>query len=211
MRDFACFGIQNTTGDCDILHEMKVYDQTQINDIAHEIELGKVVALPTETVYGLAVLADDIEAIKKLSVLKRRAENKKYALMLDSPEQIPNFAKVDEFAKEFISKYLPGELTLVLPKNSDYKNTYFADSSTIGIRIPNDDFLRQVLAKSGPVLVTSANISGEPPCLTSQEVMEKLPEVDVIVEGKAGNHPPTTVTELKNCQIIIHRQGSLKI
>lgn len=190
---------------------MKNYEKTQIIEIAKEIKSGKIVALPTETVFGLAVLADDTEAIDKLDALKERKKDKKYALMLGSTIDVSNYAQIDKLAKKIIEKHLPGELTLVLPKNQNYKNEYYKHSETIGIRVPNDDFLQKLIKITGPIIVTSANTSGEKPYLNSVEIKKYMPNVNVLVAGKAGNHPPTAVIELRNGETIVHRKGALEI
>lgn len=190
---------------------MKTYDKTQVNEIAKGIKSGKVVALPTETVFGLAVLADDIDATDRLDQLKQRKEGKIYSLMLGSVNNICKFAIISETAKRLIEKYLPGELTIVLPKNPDYINEYFIDSSTIGIRVPDDGFLKKLIEMTGPIIMTSANISGKEASLNSSEVKKKIPMVDVVVDGEAGGRLPTTVVKIVGDEIITLRKGALLV
>ena len=190
---------------------MKTYSKKQIDEVANELKSGKIVALPTETVYGLAVTANSINAIKNLSLLKNRQANKIYALMLADVKQMPDFVVVDKFAQKIIREYLPDALTVILPKSQSCKNEYFNNYSTIGVRVPDDDFLQRLSAESGPIIITSANMSGETPCQTSDEVIKKMPKVDVVVKGKAGDCLPTTVVELKNGKIIVHRKGELEL
>ena len=197
---------------------MKIYQQEQIEEIVAEVKRGAVVAVPTETIYGLAVKFDDMRAIAKLNKIKGGRGNKPYALMLAGVDDIWQFAQKTEFAEGFVKKYLPGELTVVLPKNETWKNEYFDQFDTIGIRVPGapgeqslTGWLSELISAVGPLIVTSANRSGEEPALDHSEVANQLPEVDFVVAGAAGGSPPSTVVEVKNDEIKILRQGALKI
>lgn len=190
---------------------MKIYEKFQVDEIAEAIKDGQVVALPTETVYGLAVLADNVQAINKLDLIKQRKHGKKYALMLAGVERVSEYGLMDSAASNVVEEYLPGELTLVLPKNPNYENDYFDNYSTIGIRVPDDDFLQKLIRVTGPIIVTSANISGEEPCLRSFEIMKNMPDVDVCVAGQAGGHPPTTVATIHDGKLVVLRRGGMSL
>ncbi|MBR5669557.1 threonylcarbamoyl-AMP synthase [Candidatus Saccharibacteria bacterium] len=158
---------------------------------------GGILAVPTETVYGLAVRYDDDIAIKKLMGLKDRAINsgKVLTMMVANVSEIPNFAIVTREQMSFARRYFPGELTLILKKNPDFKNPYFDNFDTIGIRIPAHGYMLSLLKKTGPLLVTSANLRGEAPCKSADEAKERLPMLDGIVTGKAGGSLPSTIID----------------
>lgn len=189
--------------------------QDQLNKAAFNLKSGVVTAIPTETVYGLAVKFDRLDAIAELLRIKDREakdDDKVLTLMVSSVEDISKYALVSPLAAKIAKKYFPGELTLVLPKSPKFRHGYFNNYSTIGIRIPNYEYTLNLLKLSGPLLVTSANLRGEVPCTDSQEVEEFLPEVGAIVEGKAGGDPPSTVVSiLDDDNVKIIRQGRLKI
>jgi len=169
--------------------------------------------VPTETVYGLAVAYDNEKAIEKLMKLKDRAPDsgKKLPLMLADSSQIGKFAIETDMSKKISGKYFPGELTLEYQKNPNFKNIYYDNFTRFGIRIPNHDFMLRLLKKTGPLMVTSANLRGEIPAQTSDDVIKNLPEIDATVIGVSGGHPPSTVAEIVGDKIKIHRQGSLII
>jgi L-threonylcarbamoyladenylate synthase len=192
---------------------MKKLRQDQLGEIVKELENGRVVAVPTETVYGLAVKFDDAAAIDKLAEMKQRDYNsgKVFALMLADVGQISRYALLSEAAKQAIAEHLPGELTVVLLKNPEFANPYFDDHRTIGIRIPNHEFMLELLARTGPLIVTSANEKGLIPALDSAAIQQELSEVDVVVEGAAGNQPPSTVVDFTTPEPRILRQGNITL
>jgi L-threonylcarbamoyladenylate synthase len=192
---------------------MKVLRQNQLDEIAQELDYGQVVAVPTETVYGLAVKFDDVAAIEKLAEIKQRDYNsgKVFTLMLADAKQIKRYALLNDEAKKVIAQYLPGELTVVLTKNPEFANPYFDDHQTIGIRIPDHRFMLELLARTGPLIVTSANEKGLIPALDSNSIEQELPEVDVVVEGEAGNQPPSTVVDFTTIEPKILRLGRVEL
>jgi L-threonylcarbamoyladenylate synthase len=192
---------------------MKVLRQNQLQEIISELNHSNVVAVPTETVFGLAVKFDDVAAIDKLAEIKQRDYNsgKVFTLMLADVRQIERYALLNDAAKQVVSKYLPGELTVVLMKNPEFTNPYFDDHQTIGIRIPNHQFMLELLGKTGPLIVTSANEKGLIPALDSDSIKRELPEVDIVVEGSAGNQPPSTVVDFTTVEPKILRQGNITL
>lgn len=184
-----------------------------MDEIVAELKAGAVVAVPTETVYGLAVRYDDHSAIEKLMRLKDRdpASGKVFSLMLADADQIGGFAVESEQSRRLAHDYFPGELTLVLPRKSGFKNAYFDNFETIGIRVPNHEFMLQLLRLVGPLIVTSANSRGGTPAVTSGEVVELLPCIDVCVGGAAGANPPSTVVRVVGDKTEVLRHGSLLV
>ena len=197
---------------------MKIYQQEQIKEIVAELERGAVGAIPTETVFGLAVKFDNMQAIAKLDKIKGGRGDKPYTLMLARVDDIWQFAEKSASTEEFVNKYLPGELTTVLPKDKKWQNKYFDQFDTVGIRVPGapeeqslTGWLSELISSTRPLIVTSANRSGEEPALDYNEVVKELPEVDFVVAGAAGGSPPSTVVEVKNGEIKILRQGKIQI
>lgn len=185
--------------------------QDNIEEIIISLNSNKVVALPTETVFGLAISLNSKLALEKLIKIKNREINsgKVFTLVPESKESIKKYAIISETAKKLIENYFPGELTLILPKNPDFHHPYFDNFEKIGIRIPNHPLFRKILKESGPLLLTSANHRGESPALSSDEVKSRLPEIDVLVIGKSNNNPPSTIVDLTTKTPKILRQGHI--
>lgn len=181
--------------------------------ILKALKEGKVVALPTETVFGLAIALHSPTALEKLIYLKRRdlKSGKVFTLVPESREDIAKYAVLNRPARDFL-KYIPGEITLILHKNPEFSHPYFNHFSTIGIRIPKSSLFSTLLPLSGPLLLTSANPRGDSPATSSETVKETLPKVDLLVTGKTpANRLPSTIVDLTGKKPVIVRQGSLKI
>ncbi len=181
--------------------------------IIKSLKSGLVVALPTETVYGLAISLNSATALEKLIYLKRRDINsgKIFTLVPDSVDSIINFATPTKISTPLIKKHIPGEITLILPKNPEFSHPYFNHFETIGIRIPKHPLFQTILRETGPLLLTSANPRGGTPAATSEDVSKNLPKVDVVVTGKAGNHAPSTIVDCTKETPTILRQGEIRL
>ncbi|MBQ1528562.1 threonylcarbamoyl-AMP synthase [Candidatus Saccharibacteria bacterium] len=184
------------------------------SEIIKALKNGQVVALPTETVFGLAISLNSAKALEKLIFLKRRDLNsgKVFTLVPSSTAEIKNFAVLNKAAREYIAKYIPGELTLILNKNPEFNHPYFNHFTTVGIRIPASSLFAAILPETGPLLLTSANPRGDQPAISSDEVARTLPKVDLIVEGRTREGKlPSTVVDLTKKDPKILRQGDLKV
>ncbi|MBR3319457.1 threonylcarbamoyl-AMP synthase [Candidatus Saccharibacteria bacterium] len=185
-----------------------------ISDIIKSLKKGQVVALPTETVYGLAISLNSAQALEKLIYLKRRDLNsgKIFTLVPESKDTIGDYVILNKTAREYIGKYVPGELTIILNKNPDFSHPYFNHFSTIGIRIPASPLFAQILPETGPLLLTSANPRGDQPAISSDEIIKTLPKVDLLVEGRTKEGKlPSTVLDLTGKKPLVIRQGDLNV
>ena len=192
---------------------MKYVSQGYLEDAKRALNRGDILAVPTETVYGLAVKSDNTAAIRKLLELKNRqvGSGKVLTMMLADVDDIKKYALVNHKTLNLARHYFPGELTLILPKRRAFKHPYFDHFDTIGIRIPDHKYLLDLIRTTGPLLVTSANPRGEAPCRTSKEVAERLPQIDAIVEGVSGGNLPSTIIDWTEEEPIPVRQGGLLI
>ena len=192
---------------------MKYVSQGYLEDAKRALNRGDILAVPTETVYGLAVKSDNTAAIRKLLELKNRqvGSGKVLTMMLADVDDIKKYALVNHKTLNLARHYFPGELTLILPKRRAFKHPYFDHFDTIGIRIPDHKYLLDLIRTTGPLLVTSANPRGEAPCRTSKEVAERLPQIDAIVEGVSGGNIPSTIIDWTEEEPVPVRQGGLLI
>ena len=184
------------------------------SQIINALNSGQVVALPTETVYGLAISLNSPTALEKLIYLKRRdlKSGKVFTLVPPTKSDFSTFSVPTRLSRTFISKYVPGEITLILHKNPEFSHPYFNHFSTIGLRLPKSQLFFNILPETGPLLLTSANPRGDKPATSSEEVAETLPKVDVIVKGKTPSGKlPSTVVDLTGKTPVVIRQGDLKL
>lgn len=152
------------------------------------LKAGGLVAFPTDTVYGLAVLPWDMDAVARLYEAKLRPSDKPIALLLSDADQLGRVATLlPRFKCQFgqlITRFWPGGLTLVLPK-AEIVPDAVSVGPTIGLRVPDLPLARAIIRGAGGVLaVTSANLSGQPSPITAQEVEEQLGDrIDLILDG----------------------------
>ena len=192
---------------------MRFLNQNDLKSAIEVLEQGDILGVPTETVYGLAVKADDEKAIQKLMDLKNRqiGSGKVLTMMVADVDQIDSYAYLTTAQRHLARHYFPGELTLILPKLRSFKHPYFNHFKTIGIRIPEHKYMLKLLRVTGPLLVTSANPRGEAPCRNAKEVAKRLPSLIAVVKGEAGGNLPSTIIDFSEGIPQLVRQGGLLI
>ena len=188
----------------------EIVSKNQINHVIDILMSDGVVAFPTETVFGVGVRFGSHKAIDALMEAKKRDYSKAITLMVPYQEDIQKYAVVDEISQKIIDHFMPGMLTLVLKKKESVDSYMTNGKETIGIRIPDDEYVLSLLKKVGPMLVTSANLSNHPNTTTTQEVLEQLNHrIDVVVDGKTQQRVASTVVEVIDHQINILREGQI--
>lgn len=172
-----------------------------------------VIAFPTETVMGLGVYFDDEEAYNKLNKIKQRPEDKPYTMMVKSANEISKYANVDERTQKIIKAFVPGSITLLLPAKEDLPEWVTHGGNTIGIRVPSNEIAKELLEEvEKPLLVPSANRSGDKPAMNSEEVKEIFQdELDFILEGEAKSQQPSTILDLTEEEIRVVREGPITL
>lgn len=160
------------------------------------IQNGGLVAFPTDTVYGLAADLHSSSAIDRIYLAKGRETTKAIPVLVYSPDQVNQVAS--EFnmnAKKLAEKFWPGALTLILPKLPLLPEN-LSNSASVAVRMPDYAPVLTILMHSGPLAVTSANLSGGVNPLTAQDVLDQLGgRIDLILDGGAvtGGVPSTIV------------------
>ncbi|MEO6350634.1 MAG: L-threonylcarbamoyladenylate synthase [Candidatus Limnocylindrales bacterium] len=161
------------------------------------LENGGVIAIPTETVYGVAALPNEA-ALERLLLVKRRSPEKGIQLLVDSIDQVSALAILTPAAQALASRFWPGGLTIVLARRQDIDvpNQLGGGRPTLGFRLPDNEIPRALARRLGPIAASSANISGEPDATDAQRVQTTLgEELDLIIDGGPvrGGVPSTVV------------------
>ena len=190
---------------------MKVFDKNQIKEAATILQKGGLIAFPTETVFGFGVIFNNKQSYDRLISVKRRPPEKPFTLMLSDPDQIKEYAYVDEVAQKLISKYMPGQFTIILKAKENLPSYCVSKEGNVGIRISSDNLVRELIREVGePLLVPSANKSGEPPLTKSDDVISIFDkEIDGIIIGESVSNIPSTIVLIDNGVHII-REGLIK-
>ncbi len=182
------------------------------HEIADQIKAGAVALVPTDTVYGLAVSPEHPQSIQRLYRLKRRAVSKNLPIMVASREQLEELgADLNAAALRMLdSRYIPGPVSLVLSLQTKKTPNWLRYRDEIAVRIPNDNFMLKLLRLTGPLLVTSANRSGQATPASAQQAAEQLEGApDLIVDLGQRKLVPST---LVNCRVMppkIERVGAV--
>lgn len=177
---------------------------------------GSVVSFPTDTVPALAVLPEHSELI---FAAKQRSGDKPLILMGASPEALWPYVNGSpaewESWQQVADRYWPGALTLVLPASDRVPPAINpSHTNTIGLRVPDHEVALKILAQTGPLATTSANLSGEPPMLTMAEIEAQFPAVLTLLpseleSAKPSQGVPSTVAKWTGSQWEILRQGAV--
>jgi L-threonylcarbamoyladenylate synthase len=185
-------------------------------DVATAIELlskGGVVALPTDTVYGVAASLRDPEAIAKLFALKRRPSSAPLPILVDSIKQVTRLGVVwPEEARMLASAFWPGALTIVVHVPHELALRVSSPTDSAGFRIPDDVVVRQIIDTVGPLAVSSANEHGGTPCTTAGQVLEVLGDrsgFEGVVDDGERRSEPSTVVDLSKGGWRLIREGSV--
>ena len=179
---------------------------------AEMIKRGELVVFPTETVYGLGADGLDVEACKKIFIAKGRPNDKPLSLHVSSFKMASTIAKIDSRAEKLFKMFLPGALTLILPKNKIIPDFVTGGKSSVGIRFPANDVALSLIKLSGvPIAAPSANLSGKVPPKTAQEVLENLSgRVEMILDGGACQFGiSSTIIDLTASEPQILRHGAI--
>jgi len=181
---------------------------------ADTVRAGGVLALPTETFYGLAVAALDAGAVRRVFELKGRPESKPLLVLVDSVAMAETVAHVTAPARDLMKRYWPGALTLVMPARDTVPSVVTAGSGTLGVRLSPHPIARGLVELLGePVTAPSANPNGLPPPTTAQAVLDYFQEgIDLVLDGGAtAGGEPSTVLDLTLDPPRVLRQGAVVV
>lgn len=164
---------------------VRCFDAHAIRLAADRLRCGEVIALPTDTVYGLACSANNCQAIQKLYQIKGREEEKPVAVCVSSISQLKHYSEASHLPNDLLSRLLPGAVTIILNKSEHLNNPFLNNGiQKIGLRIPDYEFIQKVSAEFvEPIALTSANRSGNCSTLEVNEFSDLWPDLGVVFDG----------------------------
>ncbi|UCE00936.1 MAG: threonylcarbamoyl-AMP synthase [Chloroflexota bacterium] len=180
---------------------------------ADVLKNGGLVSFPTDTVYGLAALPSGEENIERLYTVKGRESTRAIAILLSSTAELLKVTvNPSKAALKLAERYWPGPITLIVPRHPDLPHI-LSPNPTIGVRIPDHPFALDLLKLTGPLGVTSANISGQENTNTAQEVLEQLDgKIHLVIDGgRSPGSVPSTVVDCTLPEPVILREGPIKL
>lgn len=188
-------------------------DDAALDPAAEALAAGRPVVLPTDTVYGIAVVAEDPAATARLFEIKQRpAAAALPVLVADAEQAFALCGDVPAIARRLADRHWPGGLTLVLPRRPGLDlDLGGIDDGTIGVRVPDHPVPVALARRVGPLAATSANRHGRPTPATAAEVSEELGGlVEVVVDGGAcAGSPSTVVAVSERGDLTVLREGRI--
>ena len=187
-------------------------DEARAEAVEH-LRAGRIVAVPTDTVYGIAADLALPDAIERLFAAKHRPPEKAVAVLVADAAQAATLGWLGPSAKVLAERFWPGGMTLVLPRLADavVPDVLAADSATIGVRVPDHDAPRALATALGPLPTTSANLSGGADARDAADVAAQLGDAIALVidGGPIRGGPASTVIDCTSDRATILRQGAI--
>ena len=182
--------------------------ESQLVKAKNILKEGGIVIFPTETAYGIAADALNEKAIDKVYEAKGRPREKGLTTIVDSLETVERHAEISSKEKKIVEEFMPGPLTLIaekkgnVPKNLNEKFVFRISSGEVANK----------LSEFGPITATSANISGEKTSYAVKDISDRLlNKVDHVIDaGRLDQGPTSTIIEIENGRIMVHREGPIK-
>lgn len=184
-----------------------------LHELSAALERGEIVAVPTDTVYGLAADATIAASAERLFELKRRPMSVALPVLVASPaEALRLAAPVARARLEILSaRYWPGALTIVVERDPDVAVHLGGDPGTVGIRCPGHPLVRELCAAVGPLAVTSANRHLEPSCRSADEVRAVFGADVAVLDGGRCDGMPSSVVSLLGGDTRMLREGPVAL
>jgi L-threonylcarbamoyladenylate synthase len=197
------------------IEEIEVFLDIAVENIID----GKIIAFPTNSVYGLGCDPINLDAVKRLFDIKFRDRAKGFLLLVYDIQEAEKIAEFNNDARKLANKFWPGELSLILKRKPQciIPKEVSASEETIGLRVPKNKIIRGILTilKNKGIFAgivgTSANYAGEEPSTDGQEVSRKfLNPIDFILDnGETLSKVPTTIVDCTKNEIEILREGKI--
>ncbi len=172
--------------------------RTVVAEAEEALRAGRLVVIPTDTVYGVAALPGVPGAVEALFAAKGRPEDKAIPVLGASAADLEAVARFDDAAQRIAARFWPGPLTLVLPRAEAFMvDLGGRDGDTVAVRVPSHDVALELLGRCGPLAVTSANRSGQPEASTVDGARAVLGDaVSIYLDGGECAGVPSTVASL---------------
>jgi L-threonylcarbamoyladenylate synthase len=158
-----------------------------IDRVVRELNNGKIVVCPTDTIYGFLADATNNKAVEKIFKIKKRPKSKPLAVFVKDIKMAKELAEINKDQEKILKQKWPGKYTFILKSKKTNLSKLVQNKETIGIRIPKYKFLNDLLKKvNKPLAQTSVNISGQAPLTKIKEIVKifgSKPGIDLIVDG----------------------------
>jgi L-threonylcarbamoyladenylate synthase len=181
-----------------------------IDDAVAALAAGELIAIPTDTVYGIATLATRRGAADALSSAKGRSSDIPLQVLVSGREQAESIGVFEEAASRIADSLWPGAVTLVVARTPGVELDLGGDGTTVGIRWPDHQFVVSLCDKCGPLAATSANLHGEPPLQTAADVASAFgDQIALVLDGGTSPAIASTVVDVTGDTPTVLREGAV--
>lgn len=183
-------------------------------DAAEALKDGKLVVLPTDTVYGIAADAFQKEAVSRLLAAKGRGRQMPPPVLVGGRDSVNKLAtNIPPAVAELTARFWPGPLTIILPAHPDLQWDLGDMGATVALRMPDHPLTLELLRSYGPLAVTSANLTGRKPALTVKEARDYFADsVEVYLDGgTAFSGLPSTILDMSGQKPVLLRPGGVSL
>lgn len=188
-------------------------DENNLLDLGMQIRDGAVAVIPTDTIYAIVACAKNPKAVEKIFKLRKRASIKPMIILIESLGQINQLGlKFSLKLKNIFLKLWPNPISIVVDSKSRKLHYLHRGKKSLAFRMPDNEFLLNLLKASGPLVAPSANFEGEEPSKNINEAKRYFGNsVSIYIDGGELKSQPSTVVKLENSKLIVLRQGVFKI
>lgn len=173
---------------------------------------GEIIVMPTDTLYGVAADAFNPHGTRRIFAAKERPRSFPLPVLVRSPKQLPGLCPIlPDGAEQLMAAYWPGPLTMVVAAQSGLRWDLGDNDGTIAVRMPLDEVALAIIREVGPLAVTSANRSGEPPATTVEEAREQLGSMvrHYVDDGPRRTRTASTIVDLTRREPEVLREGAI--
>jgi tRNA threonylcarbamoyl adenosine modification protein (Sua5/YciO/YrdC/YwlC family) len=188
-------------------------DERALDEATQALAEGNLIAVPTDTVYGLAVDTFQPSATARLFAAKQRPHDIDLPVLIGEPDDVHRLvSEVPPAAAALIERWWPGPLTVVLRRRPGLDIDLGDRTETVGVRCPAADAMRELARRIGPLATTSANLHGQSTPATALEIATLFRgSVAIVLDGGPCTGAPSTVVDLTGDQARVLREGAIPV
>lgn len=177
--------------------EVKVFTENDKNTIIDLLNKDEIVAIKTDTVFGIMARMS-YKNEKEINLLKKSAINKKISIIVENKDFLFNYVEnLNVEKRNLIDEKLPGKYTFIVNLNKEFCKNKGFNRTDFGVRVTTNDFLQEIISKTGPLLASSCNITGLEPCSNTEEIVNQFKDSKLyVVAGNVTDNTPSTIISL---------------
>lgn len=182
--------------------DLKKIDKKIIDLIADYLNMEKVIAYPTDTIYGLGSRADSKRAIKKIFKIKQRKSDQPLLMLVGSIGMAKKYCRINKAQEEYIKKKWPGPFTFILESRGVLPEELSGETASLAVRLPKNDFILKIIKKiKVPLISTSLNISGKESLIDLENVEDYFEtKPDLVLDAGQIKGKPSTLIDLRDME-----------